>query len=127
MTAINTGEYGADDDLVDYILGITFEIWEQGNVDLINQYYGPSTVVWALDGITHGATEMIAGTNAMLQAFPDRLLLGDDVIGNLAGTSAIGVTAEVVDDDLGALLRHEQRNLASDTAPRARDDRNLIV
>jgi predicted ester cyclase len=80
MAATNTGDYGADDDLVDYILGITFEIWEEGNVDLIDQYYGPGTVVWTLDGITHGSTEMIAGTNAMLQAFPDRLLLGDDVI-----------------------------------------------
>jgi len=81
MTSKNTGAYGATDDLVDYILGITFEIWEEGNVDLIDQYYGPETIVWALDGITHGATKMIAGTHAMLQAFPDRLLLGDDVIG----------------------------------------------
>ena len=82
MAAINTGDYGADDDLADYILGITFEIWEAGNVDLINQYYGLDTIVWALDGITDGASEMITGTNAMLQAFPDRLLLGDDVICN---------------------------------------------
>jgi len=81
MTTPSKGAYGASDDLVDYILGITFEIWEAGGVDLIDQYYSPATVVYALDGITHGSAEMINGTNAMLAAFPDRLLLGDDVIG----------------------------------------------
>lgn len=81
MNTLEHGAYGANDDLVDYILGITFEIWEAGGVDLIEQYYSPETVVYALDGITNGSAEMIVGTNAMLAAFPDRLLLGDDVIG----------------------------------------------
>lgn len=80
MKPVSNGTYGANDDLVDYILGITFEIWEAGGVDLINQYYSPETVVYALDGITRGSEAMITGTNAMLAAFPDRLLLGDDVI-----------------------------------------------
>jgi len=81
MTATRTGAYDADDDLIDYILGITFEIWEERGVELIEQYYGPDTVVYSLDGITRGSTAMIEGTNTMLAAFPDRLLLGDDVIG----------------------------------------------
>ena len=81
MTSTNRGAYSADDSLVDYILGITFEIWEERKVDLIDHYYGPQTVVYSLDGITRGANAMIDGTNAMLEAFPDRLLLGDDVIG----------------------------------------------
>ena len=81
MTATHPGAYSAADDLVDYILGITFEIWEEGRVDLIDQYYGPDTVVYSLDGITRGSKAMIDGTRAMLAAFPDRLLLGDDVIG----------------------------------------------
>lgn len=83
MTATSTraGAYSAADDLVDYILGITFEIWEEGGVDLIDQYYSADTVVYALDGITRGSRAMIDGTHAMLAAFPDRLLLGDDVIG----------------------------------------------
>ena len=80
MTTTPMGAYGPDDDIVDYILGITFEIWEERGVDLIDQYYGPETVVFALDGITHGSAAMIDGTSAMLNAFPDRLLLGDDVI-----------------------------------------------
>ncbi len=81
MTKMNKGAYGPEDDLVDYILGITYEIWEERDVRLIDQYYGPQTVVYALDGITHGSAAMIEGTVAMLAAFPDRLLLGDDVIG----------------------------------------------
>jgi len=81
MTATRKGAYDADDNLIDYILGITFEIWEERGVELIDQYYGPETVVYSLDGITRGSKAMIDGTNAMLAAFPDRLLLGDDVIG----------------------------------------------
>ncbi len=80
MTATHPGAYSAADGIVDYILGITFEIWEEGRVDLIDQYYGPDTVVYCLDGITRGSRAMIDGTQAMLAAFPDRLLLGDDVI-----------------------------------------------
>lgn len=81
MTTTHSGAYSADDDLVDYILGITFEIWEEGGVDLIDHYYGSDTLVYSLDGITRGSQAMIDGTQAMLAAFPDRLLLGDDVIG----------------------------------------------
>lgn len=77
MTA---GAYTADNTLVDYILGITYEIWEERKIELINQYYGADTVVFALDGITRGAAAMIDGTRAMLESFPDRLLLADDVI-----------------------------------------------
>ncbi len=74
------GAYGADSDIVDYILGITFEIWEQRGVELIRRYYADDCVVWGLDGITHGADAVVATTHATLEAFPDRLLLGEDVI-----------------------------------------------
>ena len=80
MQAAGKGAYGADSGLVDYILGITFEIWEQRGIELIDQYYGADTLVFSLDGITHGASQMIEGTRAMLDAYPDRLLLADDVI-----------------------------------------------
>ncbi len=81
MPSPSAGAYTADHSLVDYILGITYEIWEEGRVDLIDQYYAHDTIVYAMDGVTRGAAAMIDGTNAMLAAFPDRLLLGDDVIG----------------------------------------------
>jgi predicted ester cyclase len=80
MTEHGKGAYGSDDGLVDYILGITFEIWEQRKVDLIYQYYDADIAVYALDGITRGAGSVVDGTNAMLEAYPDRLLLVDDVI-----------------------------------------------
>ncbi len=80
MSLLHNGAYGADDDIVDYILGITFEIWEERGIELIQQYYGPETTVYALDGIVRGAAAMINGTRSMLAAFPDRLLLPDDVI-----------------------------------------------
>ena len=74
------GAYSSNDDIVDFILGITFEIWEERGVELISQYYADDCVVWGLDGITHGAAEVIDGTRATLDAFPDRLLLGEQVI-----------------------------------------------
>lgn len=80
MANSSKGAYGADNELVDYILGITFEIWEQRGVELIDQYYSPDILVYALDGITRGSAGMIDGTHAMLEAFPDRLLIADDVI-----------------------------------------------
>jgi len=80
MTAGQSGAYGADDDIVDFILGITFEIWEQRGVELIHQYYGKDCIVWGLDGITHGAAEVVDGTWTTLGAFPDRLLLAENVI-----------------------------------------------
>jgi len=75
-----TGAYGADDDIVDYILGITFEIWEGGGVDLIHQYYSEDCVIYGLDGITHGAAAVVDGTRATLTGFPNRLLLAEDII-----------------------------------------------
>ncbi len=80
MAARRTGAYGPDDDIVDFILGITFEIWEQRGVELIHQYYADDCVVWGLDGITHGAAAVVAGTEQTLAAFPDRLLLAEHVI-----------------------------------------------
>ena len=88
MAANRVGAYGADDDIVDYILGITFEIWEQRGVELIRQYYAGDCVIYGLDGITHGADAVVDSTWATLQAFPDRLLLAENVI--WAGNRADG-------------------------------------
>jgi predicted ester cyclase len=80
MTERRTGAYGPDDDIVDFILGITYEIWEERGVDLIHQYYAEDCVVWGLDGITHGAQAVVDGTWATLAAFPDRKLIAEHVI-----------------------------------------------
>ena len=76
----DTGAYGPDSDIVDFILGITFEIWEQRGVDLIHRYYAPDVEVYGMEGVIHGAQAMVDGTRQMLEAFPDRLLLGDNVV-----------------------------------------------
>lgn len=78
--ALPTGAYGADSDIVDYILGITFEIWEQRGVELIHQYYAPHSVIYGLEGVTRGAQAVVDSTQAVLAAFPDRLLYGDNVV-----------------------------------------------
>lgn len=80
MNATKQGAYGADDDIVDFILGITFEIWEEGGVELIHQYYAADSIIYGLDGITHGAAAVVDGTRATLKGFPDRLLLAENVI-----------------------------------------------
>lgn len=87
MGTARTGAYTADDDIVDYILGITFEIWEQRGVELIHHYYGEDCIVWGLDGITHGAGEVVDATWQTLKAFPDRRLIAENVIwsGNRSG------------------------------------------
>jgi hypothetical protein len=72
--------YGIDNDLVDYILGITFEIWEQGQVEHIHAYYAENVEVFSLDGMTTSATKMVDNTHKTLATYPDRLLLADDVI-----------------------------------------------
>ena len=71
--------------IVDFILGITFEIWEQGQVENIHRYYSDDVQVFSLDGFTHGAAKMVTNTHETLATYPDRLLLGDAVIatGNL--------------------------------------------
>ena len=80
MTSPQKGAYDFEHDIVDYILGITYEIWEERGVDLIHQYYSEDCVIWGLDGITRGAGAVVDATHATLEAFPDRRLLGEDVI-----------------------------------------------
>ena len=79
-TEAKRGRYGADSELVDYILGITFEIWEGRGLELIHQYYAPDCRLHSLAGVQQGAQAVVDGARAYLRAFPDRLLLADEVI-----------------------------------------------
>ena len=79
-TPTKRGRYGAGSELVDYILGITFEIWEERGVELIHQYYAPDCVVHGLDAVQQGAQAMVESTRTYLNPFLDRLLLADEVI-----------------------------------------------
>ena len=67
-------------DFPDYIIGITKEIWEDRGIATLHQYYGEDIVVRSPSGVVTGNTGVIAATLATLAEFPDRTLLGQDVI-----------------------------------------------
>ena len=68
-------------DFPDYILGITKEIWEDRHIGpKIRQYYGEDVIVRMPGGISKGAEATVSATAATLNEFPDRVLLGEDVI-----------------------------------------------
>ena len=63
-----------------YILGITKEIWEDRGVERLHHYYTVDIPVRSPDGHVVGNEAVIAATEATLAEFPDRQLLGEDVI-----------------------------------------------
>jgi len=67
-------------DFPDYIIGITKEIWEDRGIDTLHRYYAPDIVVRSPSSVTTGNKRVIADTMAILSEFPDRTLLGEDVI-----------------------------------------------
>jgi len=67
-------------DFPDYILGITHEIWEGRGIETLNHYYAPDLVVRSPASVVIGNQTVIQATRATLDEFPDRQLLGEDVI-----------------------------------------------
>ena len=67
-------------DLPDYILGVTWEIWENRGIDTLNHYYTKDIPMRFPEGISIGNQNTINGTLATLSEFPDRQLTGEDVI-----------------------------------------------
>ena len=67
-------------DFPDYIIGITKEIWEDRGISTLHQYYSDDIVVRSPASIVVGNQGVIAATMATLAEFPDRVLLGEDVI-----------------------------------------------
>lgn len=67
-------------DFPHYILGVTREIWEERKVDSLRRTYGDAIPVRSPDGLVIGNEAVIAATLATLAEFPDRELLGEDVI-----------------------------------------------
>jgi predicted ester cyclase len=73
-----TGDYK---DVPDFIYGITREIWEDRGIGgKLQKYYGASCLVRAATGLTADNTGVTAQTLATLHQFPDRQLVGEDVI-----------------------------------------------
>ena len=67
-------------DFPDYIIGITREIWEDRGIATLHRYYAPDIVVRMPSVISKGNAGVIGATMATLAEFPDRTLLGEDVI-----------------------------------------------
>lgn len=67
-------------DFPDYIIGITKEIWEDRGIATLHQYYGDEIVVRSPASVVLGNENVIGATMATLAEFPDRALLGEDVI-----------------------------------------------
>lgn len=67
-------------DFPDYIIGITKELWEDRRVAKLHHYYAPDIVVRSPASVVVGNKDVIAATMATLAEFPDRTLLGEDVV-----------------------------------------------
>jgi predicted ester cyclase len=67
-------------DLPDYILGVTKDIWEDRGVATLHRYYAETMPVRSPASLVLGNRNVIAATLATLAEFPDRTLLGEDVI-----------------------------------------------
>lgn len=67
-------------DLPDYILKVTKEIWEDRGLHTLHRSYAPDIVVRSPASVVVGNGGVIGATMATLAEFPDRALLGEDVI-----------------------------------------------
>ena len=68
-------------DVPDFIYGITREIWEDRGVGgKLDRYYGEACLVRAPTGLAADNKDVAAQTLATLHQFPDRQLVGEDVI-----------------------------------------------
>ena len=76
-------------DFPDYIVGITKEIWEDRGIATLHKYYAPNIIVRYPGSVVIGNQCVIAATMATLAEFPDRTLLGEDVI--WSGTPKTGM------------------------------------
>ena len=67
-------------DPADFIYGITREIWEDRGIATLHHNYAPGLPVRSPASVVVGNHGVIAATMATLAEFPDRALLGEDVI-----------------------------------------------
>ncbi len=67
-------------DIVDYILRITYRIWEGKQVGLCEDYYSDDCPVYTLAGYCEGAEVVTQNTLRTLAGFPDRTLHADNII-----------------------------------------------
>ena len=67
-------------DIVDYILRITYRIWEGKQIGLCRDYYSDDCPVYTLAGYAEGAEQVTRNTLRTLSGFPDRTLHADNIV-----------------------------------------------
>ena len=67
-------------DFPDFILGVTRQVWEERGVATLRSFYASDIVVRSPASLVAGNENVIAATLATQAEFPDRELLGEDVI-----------------------------------------------
>lgn len=66
--------------VVDYILRITYRIWEGKQIGLVYDYYSDDCPIYTLAGYAEGADAAVQGTIKTLAAFPDRTLHAENIV-----------------------------------------------
>ena len=78
MPPPRTGHYK---DVPDFIYGVTREIWEDRGIGgKLDRYYAPNILLRAATGLTTSNAGVTSQTLQTLHQFPDRQLVGEDVI-----------------------------------------------
>lgn len=92
--------------IIDYIVRITFRIWETGarEVDYIEACYAPDSKVFDDYGLQRGSAKIVADTHHTTGAYPDIVLDAEEVI--WAG-----------DDEVGFHTSHLTRITGTNTGP----------
>ncbi len=67
-------------DFVDYIIGVTHEIWEEHGIGKLYDYYANTVLMHTASGLKFGREAVIAATLESQASFPDRRLFGEEVI-----------------------------------------------
>ena len=67
-------------DIIDYILRITYRIWEGKQVGLCHDYYSTDCPVYTLASYVEGAEQVTQNTIRTLAGFPDRTLHADNIV-----------------------------------------------
>ncbi len=67
-------------DIVDYIVRITYRIWDEKQVDLCKRYYSEDCAIETLGGDVTGVDTVIKNTWNTLKGWPDRTLDADNVV-----------------------------------------------
>lgn len=67
-------------DFPHFIIGITKEIWEDRQINLLDTCYAPNIIVRSAGGMKIGNQAVIDDTLAKMAAFPDLQILAEDVI-----------------------------------------------